>query len=429
VCPELAKLITIVELTCFPPSFLEYPLQIDLGFPSQLSATQKDIEFHATLFTSNSSAPTTTTMNSVGWTNSSTATGGSCNTITTKTSPSGLATSGANAAYNQNFKFNSSFANEFHTYKVIWTPTSLAWYVDTTQLLTIDYAIWLPQTLRFILRTNTAPCVDDVSQTGVKCAAIPKANGGPFVAGVAPTVATAKPDGEVVVKEIRWTPLTAAATVVADAKMYKSIGDKCATRGCADPYGPAGVAKATPSPPPPYAAAVSSTVTVTTSSVYIVGSYTKATFGATQQSQLATAIANSVKVAASAVKVLSVVDVGVTAGHRRRLSSTTIEATFTISSTAASSDALESALAAAWESNADPEALLTAAGLSGAADATLNAAPKTVAPTADVGTGPDVSAQVSAEYIVFSAAMLIVVAMGGGACMQRVRGGEENQKR
>jgi hypothetical protein len=317
-------------------------------------------------------------------------------------------------------------------YKVVWTPTSITWMVDTTELLTIDYAIWLPQTLRFILRTNTAPCVDDVSQTGVKCADVAKANGGPFTASPAPTIATAKPNGTVYVSEIRWTPLAASATVLADAKAYRSIGDKCpaGSRGCADPYAAAGVPKANPPPPPPFASPVAPTApTTTTSSVLITGSCTKATFGATQQTQLATAVADSIKVAASAVKVLNVSDVTATVARRRHLVTSTsqVEVFFSVAATGETSLALENALAAAWESNQDPEKLLTAAGLTCATDATLNAAPKsTVAAVTPSGASSgitDVNAQVSAEYIVMSAAMLFVVAVGGSACISRVRDG------
>lgn len=321
-------------------------------------------------------------------------------------------------------------------YKVLWTQNSISWLVDTTELLTIDYAIWLPQTLRFILRTNTAPCVDDVSQTGVKCADVPKSNGGPFTASPAPTLATAKPNGTVVVKEIRWTPLSAASTVIADAKAYRSIGSKCpaSSPGCVDPYLAAGVPKATPPPPPPFAAPVAPTApTTTTSSVLITGTCTKATFGATQQTQLATAIADSVKVASSAVKILNVSDVGAAVVRRRHLAASTsqVEVYFTVSATGETSLALENALAAAWESNQDPEKLLTTAGLTCATDATLNAAPKS-APTSttptSIGSPADVTAQITGEYIVLAFGLLLVIGVAGSACVNSVRG-RNGQKR
>jgi hypothetical protein len=93
--------------------------------------------------------------------------------------------------------------------------------------------------------------VDGVTQAG-ECSAVAAANGGPFVSGEAPTLATMKPNGTLWVKEIRWTPLTASDTVVADAKAHNSIGDLCAVRGCADPYAAAGASKAPlPTPPTP----------------------------------------------------------------------------------------------------------------------------------------------------------------------------------
>ena len=178
-------------------------------------------------------------MSSVGWGNTTGANGGQCASVTTKSNPTGVPTSGANQAYNQAFKFNTTFAKEWHTYKIIWTQTGITWMVDKTLLLSIDYAIWLPQTLRFILRTNTAPCVDGVTQAGA-CSAVTGSCtpmvGGKCTSSPAPTLSTAKPNGTVWVKEIRWTPIGASATVAADARAQGSIGDLCKVDGCANPY-------------------------------------------------------------------------------------------------------------------------------------------------------------------------------------------------
>lgn len=320
--------------------------------------------------------------------------------------------------------------------------------MDTTQLLTIDYAIWLPQTLRFILRTNTAPCVDGVTQAG-KCSAVAAANGGPFVSGEAPTLATAKPNGTVWVKEVRWTPLTASATVVADAKAHNSIGDLCAVRGCADPYAAAGASKAPlPTPPTPTVNPTSPSPYAVSSTLYIDSTYTAATIMAADvQTKLATAIASSVGVAASAVKIVSAKAYTPTSRHLLQASNI-VEVAFTVTTTAANATEVENALAASWNDAAGqpvvhptttvpatvptPETRLTSAGLTGVTDVKLNSAPasvETASPStpssSSSSSSPDVSAQVSAEYIVLSVALLIVIAVGGNACVQRVRGGQK----
>jgi|688.fasta_scaffold00641_59 hypothetical protein len=310
--------------------------------------------------------------------------------------------------------------------------------------------IWLPQTLRFILRTNTAPCVDGVTQAG-KCSAVPAANGGPFVSGEAPTLATMKPNGTVFVKEVRWTPLTASATVVADAKAHNSIGDLCAVRGCADPYAAAGASKAPlPTPPTPTVNPTSPNPYAVSSTLYIDSTYTAATIMAADvQTKLATAIATSVGVAASAVKIVSAKAFTATSRHLLQASNI-VEVAFTVTTTAANATEVENALAASWNDAAGqavvhptttvaattptPEARLTAAGLTGIADVKLNSAPASVDTTASPtpsssssssSSSPDVSAQVSAEYIVLSVGLLIVMVVGCGAWKQRARDGQK----
>ena len=44
-----------------------------------------------------------------------------------------------------NVFYNSSYAASFHTYKVLWTKTWMAWMVDTTVYRNISYAPWRPQ--------------------------------------------------------------------------------------------------------------------------------------------------------------------------------------------------------------------------------------------------------------------------------------------
>jgi hypothetical protein len=305
---------------------------------------------------------------------------------------------------------------------------------------------FLELTFLFYLRTNTAPCVDGVTQTG-KCSAVPAANGGPFVSGEAPTLATAKPDGTVFVREIRWTPLTASATVMADAKAHNSIGDLCAVRGCADPYAAASVPKAPlPTPPTPTVNPTSPSPYTVSSTLYIDSTYTAATIMAADvQTKLAAAIATSADVAASAVKIVSAKAYTPTSRHLLQ-ESNIVEVAFTVTTAAASATAVEDALAVAWNGEAGqpvvnptttvaatvptPETRLTTAGLTGITDVKLNSAPASVE-TASSGSSssssssPDVSAQVSAEYIVLSVALLIVMTVGGGASVRCVRGGQK----
>lgn len=78
--------------------------------------------------------------------------------------------------------FSTSFAATYHTYKLIWTPTWLAWTVDNMVYRNSTASPWRPVTMRPLLRTNV---------------------------GTAASVA-ALPDANVYVRRIRYTPLTAA---------------------------------------------------------------------------------------------------------------------------------------------------------------------------------------------------------------------------
>ena len=89
--------------------------------------------------------------------------------------------------------YNSSFASTFHTYKVVWTKTTVAWLVDTTVYRNISYSPWRPMSIRQILRTNKGN-----TATG-------------------PTYA----DSNVYIRRIRYTPLSAKA--VADAYRCTSL--------------------------------------------------------------------------------------------------------------------------------------------------------------------------------------------------------------
>ena len=71
----------------------------------------------------------------------------------------------------------------FHTYKLVWTPTWLAWLVDNVTYRNSTSSPWRPVTMRPLLRTNV---------------------------GTAASVA-ALPSSSIYVRRIRYTPLTPAA--------------------------------------------------------------------------------------------------------------------------------------------------------------------------------------------------------------------------
>jgi hypothetical protein len=247
--------------------------------------------------------------------------------------------------------------------------------------------------------------------------------------------------------ECQWLHLDLIHKVMADAKAHNSIGDLCAVRGCADPYAAASVPKAPlPTPPTPTVNPTSPSPYTVSSTLYIDSTYTAATIMAADvQTKLAAAIATSADVAASAVKIVSAKAYTPTSRHLLQ-ESNIVEVAFTVTTAAASATAVEDALAVAWNGEAGqpvvnptttvaatvptPETRLTTAGLTGITDVKLNSAPASVE-TASSGSSssssssPDVSAQVSAEYIVLSVALLIVMTVGGGACVRCVRGGQK----
>ena len=104
--------------------------------------------------------------------------------------------------------YNSSFAGQYHTYKVVWTKNTVTWMVDTTVYRNISYAPWRPMSIRQILRTNK----------GVNA------------------IGPAYGDSNVYLRRIRYTPLSDKA--VADAYRCAS---SFACNG-ALPKGPLGVA-------------------------------------------------------------------------------------------------------------------------------------------------------------------------------------------
>jgi hypothetical protein len=81
---------------------------------------RRQLEYHATVFTASYLTPTATLMDALNFAQSpigpSMNVNTSINSINGKTTPK--------------VYYNTTFASSFHTYKMVWTPTSVAWLVD-----------------------------------------------------------------------------------------------------------------------------------------------------------------------------------------------------------------------------------------------------------------------------------------------------------
>ena len=157
--------------------------EIDVGMINNPPDATGDLEFHATVFTAHKNTPTLTTMDALNFARSPIGT--SINPTTSIRNVNGVPAP-------QVF-YNGSYASSFHTYKVVWTKTTVAWLVDTTVYRNISYAPWRPMSIRQILRTN-------------------KGN---------QAIGPAFPDSNVYIRRIRYTPLSAQA--VADAYRCTSM--------------------------------------------------------------------------------------------------------------------------------------------------------------------------------------------------------------
>ena len=140
------------------------------------------LEYHATVFTASYGLPTGTLMDALNFAGAGI--GPSMNVNTSINNINGRPT--------PQVLYNTSFASTFHTYKLVWTPTTVAWLVDTVVYRNISYAPWRPMGIRQILRTNK----------GV----------------LAPA---GSPDSNVYLRRIRYTPYS--ATAVADAYRCTSM--------------------------------------------------------------------------------------------------------------------------------------------------------------------------------------------------------------
>ena len=102
------------------------------------------LEFHATQFTADKDTPTATLMDALNFAQVPIGT-----SINVNTSIKAI-----NNVVSVPRYYNSSFASQFHTYKVVWTRTTVAWLVDTVVYRNLTYAPWRPMSIRQILRTN-----------------------------------------------------------------------------------------------------------------------------------------------------------------------------------------------------------------------------------------------------------------------------------
>ena len=169
--------------------------EIDIGMINNVLG---DLEFHATVFTADKDTPTTTMMDALNF---------AAQPIGTSVAVTAPVAAINNVKAPKVF-YNSSFAAQFHTYKVVWTKNTVSWLVDTTVYRNISYAPWRPMSIRQILRTNK----------GINA------------------VGPAYGDSNVYLRRIRYTPLSDKA--VADAYRCTSM---FACYG-AMPKGPTGVA-------------------------------------------------------------------------------------------------------------------------------------------------------------------------------------------
>ena len=153
--------------------------ELDMGF---INNAVGQLEYHATVFTANYRQPTSTLMDALNFAGAGI--GPSLNVNNSINTINGLPT--------PQVLYNTSFGSSFHTYKLVWTPTSVAWLVDKVLYRNISYAPWRPMGIRQILRTNK----------GVNAPA-------------------GSPDSNVYLRRIRYTPYS--ATAVTDAYRCTSM--------------------------------------------------------------------------------------------------------------------------------------------------------------------------------------------------------------
>jgi len=207
----------------FDPSWNE----IDIG----MIEGPRGLEFHATIFTAAPGTPTATTMDALTFDPSGPVVVGGGNVKVSDSSSAGSNVPGSVHAAgftNQKAMYFANVSSTFHTYKVVWTPTWIAWMVDLSVYRNISFAIWRPQSIRQILRTNVGDSADPVPT--VNNNAWPPCTGRSDPRYNAPGANgcvlynTDRPDAYVYVKRIRYTPLS--ATAINDALTSASMAAK-----------------------------------------------------------------------------------------------------------------------------------------------------------------------------------------------------------
>ena len=135
------------------------------------------LEFHGSLFLSNPSNPSNAQEDKDVFDN----TGVNCNSYVPAKGQPGNLKGNLGLGYTCPL-FSTQTAAQYHTYKLVWTPTWLAWTVDNIVYRNSTASPWRPVTMRPLLRTNV---------------------------GTAASV-QALPDAQIYVRRVRYTRLDAA---------------------------------------------------------------------------------------------------------------------------------------------------------------------------------------------------------------------------
>jgi hypothetical protein len=108
--------------------------EIDIGMINNVLG---DLEFHATVFTADKDLPTATMMDALNF---------AAQPIGTSAAVTAPVSTINNVKVPKVF-YNSSFAAQFHTYKVVWTKNTVTWMVDTT----VRSSLWISRRCSSVL--------------------------------------------------------------------------------------------------------------------------------------------------------------------------------------------------------------------------------------------------------------------------------------
>ena len=64
--------------------------------------------------------------------------------------------------------FGDAFALQYHTYKLVWTPTWIAWMIDSVVYRNSTAAPWRPVNMRPLLRTNSGVSASTTAMSNVR---------------------------------------------------------------------------------------------------------------------------------------------------------------------------------------------------------------------------------------------------------------------